>query len=122
MALIRDGQIEKGLDIVKKQIEVSDQLISVGRADEWIYYDLVGAYASLGQYDKVYESMDNFEELNGWTMWGGMVEMEKFDYQFDVLRNNPRFQEWIRRGEKQLELIQNQIRPYLPLMPPIKTD
>ena len=66
--------------------------------------------------------MDNFEELNGWTMWGGMVEMAKFDYQFDVLRNNPRFQEWIRRGEKQLELIQNQIRPYLPLMPPIKTD
>ena len=121
-ALIRDGQIEKGLDMVKKQIEVSDQLISVGRADEWIYYDLVGAYASLGQYDKVYESMDNFEELNGWTMWGGMVEMAKFDYQFDVLRNNPRFQEWIRRGEKQLELIQNQIRPYLPLMPPIKTD
>ena len=43
--------------------------------------------ASLGQYDKVYESMDNFEELNGWTMWGGMVEMAKFDYQLFTLIN-----------------------------------
>jgi len=121
-ALIHDGQIEKGLDMVKKQIEMFNQLVSLDRADQWVYYDLAGAYTLLGQYDKAYESMDEFEELNGWIMWGGMVTMAKYDVIFDALRDNPRFQEWIKRGEKQLAEVQNQIRPYLPSTPPIKKD
>ena len=108
--------------MVKKQIEVFDELISLDRADQWVYYDLVGAYVSLKQYDLAYENMDNFEKLNGWTMWGGMVAMAKFDRQFDVLRNDPRFQDWLRRGEKQLEDVQKQIGPFFPPTPPTKTD
>jgi len=121
-ALIRDGQIEKGLDMVKKQIEMFNQLVNLDRADQWVYYDLAGAYTLLGQYEKAYENMDKFEQLNGWTMWGGMVAMVKYDVQFDVLRDDPRFQEWVRSGEIQLEAVQKQIRPYLPSTPSIKTD
>jgi len=121
-ALIRDGQNEKGINMIKKQIEVYDQLISLNRADQWVYYDLVAAYAMLGQYDKAYESMDKFEQLKGWIMWAGMVDMVNHDIQFDTLRQDPRFHEWVKGGEKQLAELQKQIRPYLPLTPPTQTD
>ena len=112
--LMRDGQIEKGQAMIKKQIEIFDQLINSNReSDLWVYFDFAGAYALLGQPEKAFEMMDKFDELHGWTMWGGMVEAAKIDYQFDSLRDTPRFQEWIRNGEEQLKRIQNQIRPYL---------
>ncbi len=116
--LMRDGQTEKGMEMVKKQIEIFDQLINSNReTDLGVYYDIVGAYPILGKFDKAFEMMDKFDHLNGWTMWGGMIVMAKFDYLFDALRNKPRFQEWIRSGEEQLNLVQNQIRPYLPETP-----
>ncbi len=78
-----------------------------------IYYDLVGLYASLGQYEKAYENMKKVEDLNGWVMWGGLISYVKFDVSVDILRNNQHFQDWVKRGEKQLENTQNEIRPYL---------
>ena len=121
--LIRDGQTEKGLKMVEKQIKVFDQFIRSGREpDLWIYYDFAGAYTLLGKYDKAFEMMEKFNNLNGWTMWGGMVEMAKFDSQFDALRNNPRFKEWVRSGEEQLEVVQNQIKPYLVQTSPFIAD
>ena len=112
--LMRDGQIEKGRVMIKKQIEIFDQMIHSNReSDHWVYFDFAGVYALLGQDNKAYEMMDKFDELNGWAMWGGMVEVATIEYQFDSLRDKPRFQKWIRNGEEQLELIQNQIRPYL---------
>jgi len=112
--LMRDGQIQKGRVMVEKQIEIFNQMINSNReTDHWVYFDFVGVYALLGQNSKAYDMMDKFDELNGWVMWAGMVEVAKNEYQFDSLRDTPRFQEWIRNGEEQLELIQNQIRPYL---------
>ena len=55
-------------------------------------------------------------------MWGGMVELAKNEYQFDSLRNDPRFREWISSGEAQLNLVQKQIRPYLTDMKFSETD
>lgn len=114
--LMRDGQTEKGQAMIKKQIQLFDQLFKVNRedADLWVYYDFAGAFALLGQTEKAFEMMDKFDELHGWTMWGGMVDIAKIDYQFDSLRDHPRFQEWLRNGEEQLKVVQNQIRPYLP--------
>ena len=66
--------------------------------------------------------MKKFEESNGWMLSGGMFVFAKVDVKFDVLRNNLQFKEFMKRGKKHLEEIQNQIRPYLPSTPPIKTD
>ena len=121
--LMRNGQIEKGRAMVKKQIKIFDQMINSTReSDRWVYFDFAGAYALLGQNDKAFEMMDKFDELNGWTMWGGMVELAKNEYQFDSLRNDPRFREWISSGEAQLNLVQKQIRPYLTDMKFSETD
>lgn len=118
--LMRDGQIEKGQAMIKKQIEIFDQLINSNReSDLWVYFDFAGAYALLGQPEKAFEMMDKFDELHGWTMWGGMVEAAKIDYQFDSLRDHPRFQKWLRNGEERLKFAQNQIRPYLPSTSPV---
>ena len=121
--LMRDGQIEKGRAMVEKQIEIFNQMINSDReSDHWVYFDFVGVYALLGQNNKAYEMMDKFDELNGWAMWGGMVAVAKNEYQFDSLRDKPRFQEWIRNGEEQLKLIQNQIKPYLAGSSPYNLD
>ncbi len=112
--LMRDGQIEKGRQMIQKQIDEFDQLLNSNRtADLWVYFDYVGAYALLGEHDKAFEMMDTFDELNGWTMWGGMVECAKIDYQFDNLREDPRFQEWVKSGEEKLKVVQDKIRPHL---------
>jgi hypothetical protein len=46
----------------------------------------------------------------------------KNDPAFEILLNDPIFKASLKRGEKQLEEVQNQIRPYLPLTLPTKTD
>ena len=111
--LINSGEKQKGIAMMQKQIKVYDQLIATGRIDQGIYYDLVGLYASLGQYEKAYENMKKVEDLNGWVMWGGLISYVKFDVSVDILRDNQHFQDWVKRGEKQLEITQNEIRPYL---------
>lgn len=122
--LIRDGQTEKGLQMVKKQLDLFEQLLKVDHVydDLWVYYDLIGVYALSGQTDKAFEMMDEFTRLKGWTMWGGMVDMAKIEKQFDTLRDDVRFKQWIRAGEEQLKVVQNQIRPYLSPTPSFFKD
>ena len=120
---MRDGQITKGRNMVKKQVELFDQLLAGNRqTDLWMYFDFAGAYAILGDDDKAFEILNKFDQLNGWTMWGGMVEAAKIDYQFETIRDDPRFEQLLKNGEERLTFVQNQIRPYLPTTPLIKTD
>jgi len=126
LALLNEGQKEKGLELLQKQISVSNNIMNSKRTGKYgkagIYYDYIGLYATLGEYDKAYDYMKKFEESNGWMLSGGMFVFAKVDVKFDVLRNNLQFKEFMKRGKKHLEEIQNQIRPYLPSTPPIKTD
>ena len=66
--------------------------------------------------------MVKFEESNGWMLSGGMYVFAKFDVQLDALRNDSKFKKFMKRGENHLEGIQNQIGPYLPKIPAIKTE
>ena len=82
-----------------------------------IYLISIGLYASLDQYDKCYENIKKFEEVNGW-IFSHYTTSAKQGIGFDVIRHDSVFKASLRRGEKQLEDLQNQIRPYLPLSPP----
>jgi len=121
-ALINGGQKEKGLEMFNKQVEIFENVIkSKQRINPAVYFISIGLYASLGQYEKAYESIDKFEEVNGWissqwTVWARTTSS------IDVIRDDPYFKASLKRGEQQLEDLQNQIKPYLPLIPPIKTD
>ena len=120
------GQREKGLEMLQKQMSVYNNMLSSKRTGKYtkasIYYHYIGLYATLGQLDKAYEYMIKFEESNGWVLSGGMYVFAKFDVQLDVLRNDPKFKKFMKRGENHLDGIQNQIRPYLPEIPSDRMD
>jgi TolB-like protein/AraC-like DNA-binding protein len=124
MALIRNGQIVKGKELMQKQIEVFNKVLSSENnfLTPFIYYKFIGLYAALGQYEKAYDYIEKFESVNGWVYWGGMVSAAKMDDQFDILRDDPVFKASLKRGEKRIEEVQNQIRPYLLSTPPLKID
>lgn len=121
-ALINDGQSEKGLEMLKKQIEIFERVISSNqKINPLVYYQLIPLYFSLGQNEKAYESIHKFEEINGWII-SGYATITKFTIGFEVIKENPVFKASLKRGEKQLAEVQKQIRPYLPLTLPTKTD
>ena len=126
LALLNEGQKEKGLELLQKQISVSNNIMNSKRSEKSTkastYYDNIGLYATLGEYDKAYAYMKKFEESNGWMLSGGMYVFAKVDVKLDVLRNNVQFNEFMKRGKKHLEEIQSQIRPYLPSASSTKTD
>ena len=126
LALLAVGQREEGLALLQKQISVYNNMLSSKRTGKnskaSIYYNCIGLYATLGQLDKAHEYMIKFEEANGWVLSGGMYVFAKFDVQLDALRNDSKFKKFMKRGENHLEGIQNQIGPYLPKIPAIKTE
>jgi TolB-like protein/AraC-like DNA-binding protein len=123
-ALIRMGQITKGKKMIKKQISVNNEILNSKRPynKPIIYLNSMALHAYLGQYEAVYDYIKKFDDINGWMYWEWMVTWVKNDPTFEILLNDPIFMASLKRGEKQLEDVQNQIRPYLPLTPPTKTD
>jgi TolB-like protein/AraC-like DNA-binding protein len=122
--LIRMGQINKGKKMLERQILINNDLLNSKRPfnKPIIYLSSIQIHASLGQYDKAYDYIKKFEAVNGWLYWEWMVSWVKKDPLFDFLLNDPIFKASLKRGEKQLEEVQNQIRPYFSSTPPIKTD
>ena len=123
-ALIRVGQIEKGTEIMKKQIPVYNKMLRSKQTLDFpfIYYQSMVLYATLGNYEKAYDYLEKFEAANGWLFWDGMVSFAKIDTQIDFFREDSHFKASLERGEKQIEDIQKQIRPYLTATLPPKTD
>ena len=109
---------------MKKQISVYNEMLNSKRPfnKPIIYLSSMAVYASLGQYEEVYDYIKKFEAVNGWLYWERMPTWIKNDSSLEILFNDPIFKASLKRGEKQLEEVQNQIRPYLPSTPPTKTD
>jgi TolB-like protein/lipopolysaccharide biosynthesis regulator YciM len=111
--LILSGQKEKGLEMIQRQIELNEKLIELERADMGHIYDLAGIYSFLGQKEKAFYWMERFEKKNGWLRFGGLNSFVRFDMQFDNIRNEKQFKDWVSRGEKELESVRKEISEYL---------
>ncbi|GGZ85765.1 helix-turn-helix domain-containing protein [Algibacter mikhailovii] len=124
MCLIRDGQIEAGKELLRKQIDLYNTLLSSKESLDTplSYYQLFFLHAALGDIEKSNEFIDKFEAANGWLFWnfvlyiGADLEAGLFEGDLEYLQAS------IKRGEKQLEEAQNQIKPYLPSTPPTIKD
>lgn len=124
MCLIRDGQIEEGKKLLRKQIALYNTLLSSKESLDTpvSYYQLFFLHATLGELEKSNEFIDKFEAANGWLFWnfvlyiGADIEAGLFEGDLEYLHAS------IKRGEKQLEEAQNQIKPYLPSTPPTIKD
>ncbi|WP_282124555.1 helix-turn-helix domain-containing protein [Algibacter mikhailovii] len=124
MCLIRNGQIEEGKDMLRKQVTLYNTLISSKESLDTpvSYYQLFFLHAALGDLKTSNEYIDKFEAANGWLFWNFVLyiradlETGLFDGDLDYLQAS------IKKGEKQLKEAQNQIRPYLPSAPPNGLD
>ena len=121
--LMQMGQIEKGTKMLRKQITINSELINSKRHDNQItYMRSAQIHAWLGEMDQAHDYIKKFDDVNGWFYYLTMYYWVKKDHSFDVLREDPIFKASYERAGKQMEDIQNQIRPYLPSTPPIKKD
>lgn len=125
-ALINDGQKEKGLKILNKQLEILENALkSKQKINPYNYLLSTEIYKSLGQDEKAYESIDKFEEVNGWfsSQWVVLKrrEIARSKNSHLTIYDDPYIMASFKRGEKQLVDLQKQIRPYLPSTP-IKRD
>lgn len=120
LCLTREGEKEKGLEMMKKQIDVFKSILNkkhFAHYQTYIYYQSIALYASLGDYDKAHEYINKFEAANGWLYWQGIISYAKFDTQFDSFRQDPKFKAAIIRGEKQIKEVQEMLSSYLPSTP-----
>lgn len=121
-ALINEGQVEKGMTMIHKQLELFDKMISSERLlNPWVYLAYVELYYIIGDYEKAYESMKIFEATGAFKL-PGLLAYLKLDPASESLRNDPHYIEWIKEGEKQFKEVQKQIRPYLSLKPLKQSD
>ena len=120
MCLVRDGKTEKGKELLKRQADLVNKLISSKHSLDMPlnYYMLIFIHAALGDIEKSNAYIDKFEEANGWLFWNFVLYI-KADLESGVFMGDLEYlNASIKRGEKQLEDIQNIIKPYLPETPP----
>lgn len=116
VCLIKEGEIEKGKNMLEKQNEFSNKLLKAGRRSYTpsIYYQYAILYATLGDYEKAYEYLKKFENTEeGWSLWGDFVSMTKADTRIEILRDDPIYIASLSRGEEKIKAIQDEIAPLL---------
>lgn len=116
VCLIKEGEIEKGKNMLEKQNEFSSKLLKAGRRSytPGIYYQYAILYATLGDYEKAYEYLNKFENTEeGWSLWGDFVSIVKADTRIEVLRDDPIFIASLNSGEEKIKSIQDEIAPLL---------
>lgn len=115
VSLMAIGQIEKGTEMIKKQLSINDKMINASIQD-WPFTILLSALylAYIDEFEQAHAYLKMFEERNGWLHYEGLVFWIKRDAQIDILRDDPVFKDAYQRAEKQVLEIQKQIRPYLP--------
>jgi tetratricopeptide (TPR) repeat protein len=116
ISLIKEGQVEKGKEMLQKQIDFFSILLQGKRSvfTPQIYYEFFILYATLGEFDKAYINLKKFEETEeGWSLYGDFVSWAKADARIDLMRNDLVFNASLERGEMKIQAIQKEIFPYL---------
>jgi tetratricopeptide (TPR) repeat protein len=72
-----------------KQLDYGLNLIELGRAGSYVYYDLAAVYAFRGEKEKAYDNLRIFNEKKVMPKW--MVTLIQDDPLFDNLRGEPEF-------------------------------
>lgn len=67
----------------------------------------------LKQKEKARFWMEKFDSEKGWIQWGALYSFSQIDPQFNNIREDQRFKDWVGNGERQLDSIRNEVREYL---------
>ncbi len=98
----------------KQQINYCEESIKLGRQYaklKWAYYDLAGVHAFLGDKEKVYQYLDEFNTLNFYPLW--LISLAKNDPLFDSIRNEERFQKIFQNMEARYQAEHERVKKWL---------
>lgn len=117
-SLYLTNQKEKGVVLIKKQIEIykkeidQENMLSQRHLVS-NFYDLAGIYSFLGNKEMAYYWLEKFEQQDGWRNHGDLVSFIKMDIQFDNIREDQQFKNIVERGSIQMKKINDEIKQYL---------
>ena len=97
--------------MLEKQIQINLDAIKLNRtgfSGLAPYYDLAGIYAFLGNKEKSYYWLDEFDAQNGWIKLGLLFYVKR-DGLFDNLRNDQRFKDLMESIEKEEKMYRDQM-------------
>ncbi|TAL59557.1 MAG: tetratricopeptide repeat protein, partial [Bacteroidetes bacterium] len=87
------GKYKEAETYFKQQIEYSEKSIKLNRVisqRKAAQYDLAATYAFLGNKEKAYQYLDEFDKQNSYPLW--WVSLARYDPLFASIRNEKRFQ------------------------------
>jgi len=113
-ALWQGGEYKEAESYFNQQIKYCEESIKLGR--EWAQvkgnqYDLAATYAFLGDKEKAYKYLDEFNTKNFFQLW--WINLAKHDPLFDSIRNEERFQKILQNMEAKYQAEHERVRKWL---------
>ncbi len=112
-ALYLNGDQERGLELMNRQIEINMKKMELGRDRLSAIYDLAGIYSFLGERSLAYDMFSQLEAEDGFMRWGSLEQFIQVDFQFDSIRGDARFQGLLARIIRRKESIREAVEEYL---------
>jgi hypothetical protein len=88
--LVGVGREKEGIQMMKVQLAKNDTIRNFQNT-RYIYYDNAGICAFLGEKERAYEYLNQFDESK--HRWDNLVYFVQFDPLFDNIRNDVEFKE-----------------------------
>jgi tetratricopeptide (TPR) repeat protein len=113
-AFFRVGKEAEAQYYFDQQIRYDEESIKLGRSSlEWggAYYDLAATYAILGDKEKTYKYLDEWNKKKVYSLW--WVVFLKHEPFFDKLRNEERFQKIVKDVESKYNSEHERVRKWL---------
>jgi len=103
MVTLKKPQIKYGTESIKLKRNIA----LTKRAQ----YDLAGIYAFLGDKEKAYQYLDEFNTMNFYGLW--WISYAKHDVLFNSIRNEERFQKILQNVEAKYQAEHERVRKWL---------
>jgi TolB-like protein/class 3 adenylate cyclase/tetratricopeptide (TPR) repeat protein len=108
------GKTEEAKYYFDKQIEYCLESIRLNRVyavNKWAHIDLAAVYAFLGEKEKAYQYLKEFDKRHFETLWS--VNVLKHDPLFNNIRNEERFQKFLQSVESKYQKEHERVRVWL---------
>jgi tetratricopeptide (TPR) repeat protein len=108
------GKYEEAKDFFNEQINYGTESIRLGRdiaSRKVAHYDLAGVYAFLGDKEKAYQYLDEFDKKDRFSLW--WVVFARYDPLFDSIREEESFQKILQNMESKYQAEHERVRKWL---------
>jgi tetratricopeptide (TPR) repeat protein len=108
------GKNTQAKDYFNQQIKYDEEIIKLGRdiaQSKSAQYDLAGTFAFLGDKEKAYQYLDEFNKQKSFPLW--WVTITKHDPLFNNIRNEERFQKILQNIEAKYQAEHERVKKWL---------